>query len=336
MRILLTGGTGYVGSHTAVALIAAGHQVVLYDNLSKSSPETPTWIEQIVGGPVPFLQGDVRDVVRLEKGITEHRIEAVVHCAGFKSVGESVHQPIEYYANNVHGAIALLQAMDRTGLRRLVFSSSASVYGVPAYLPIDEDHPTSPTNPYGRGKLQIEEMLRDVANSDPCWRILCLRYFNPVGAHDSGTIGDRPTGSPSNLMPAMAMAAAGKSELTIHGGDYPTPDGTGIRDYVHVVDLAQGHAAGIAFLDSRQGWHAVNLGTGRGHSVLEVVSAFEQASGRPVPYTIRERRTGDVDCCYADVKKAARELRWVAHRSLTEMCASTWRFHGNVARRGTA
>ena len=327
MKILLTGGTGYIGSHTAVALCAQGHSVVLLDNLANSRASVAESIEQITGTAVPFVQGDIRDTANVESVLVENQIDAVIHFAGLKAVGESVQNPLAYYANNVQGTISLLQAMQACDVKTLVFSSSATVYGEPRYLPLDEAHPTSATNPYGRTKLHIEEMLQDLVASDPSWRVACLRYFNPVGAHESGLIGEDPNGIPNNLMPYVAQVAAGlRTELNVFGNDYETPDGTGVRDYIHVVDLAEGHVAALGFLQRQAGWHAINLGTGIGYSVLDIVKAFEQASGRAVPYRVAARRAGDVAQCYANPQKAATELGWTARRSLSDMCASTWRF----------
>jgi len=330
MNILLTGGNGYIGSHTAVVLAQAGHQVVLYDNLCNSRADVAQRLARIVGRPLPLVQGDVRDGARLTQTLRAHAIEAVVHFAGLKAVGESVARPLDYYDNNVAGTVQLLQAMHTAEVRKLVFSSSATVYGEPQYLPLDEAHPTRATNPYGRSKLHIEDMLADLAASDASWRIACLRYFNPVGAHDSGLIGEDPQGVPNNLMPYVAQVAGGRRErLQVFGGDYPTPDGTGVRDYIHVMDLAEGHEAALRFLQTQPGWHAFNLGTGQGHSVLEMVRAFEGASGRAVPYVIVGRRPGDVATCYASADKAARLLQWRARRGLQEMCESTWRWQRN-------
>ena len=327
MKILLTGGTGYIGSHTAVALCAQGHSVVLLDNLANSRASVAESIEQITGTAVPFVQGDIRDTANVESVLVENQIDAVIHFAGLKAVGESVQNPLAYYANNVQGTISLLQAMQACDVKTLVFSSSATVYGEPQYLPLDEAHPTSATNPYGRTKLHIEEMLQDLAASDPSWRVACLRYFNPVGAHESGLIGEDPNGIPNNLMPYVAQVAAGlRTELNVFGNDYETPDGTGVRDYIHVVDLAEGHVAALGFLQREAGWHAINLGTGVGYSVLDIVKAFEQASGQAVPYRVAARRAGDVAQCYANPLKAATELGWTARRKLSDMCASTWRF----------
>jgi UDP-glucose 4-epimerase len=327
MNILLTGGAGYIGSHTAVVLTQAGHKVVLYDNLCNSSSSVVDRLGQIAGQRLAFIQGDIRDTGLLGHALRAHAIDAVIHFAGLKAVGESVEKPVEYYANNVQGTISLLQAMQSEHIKTLVFSSSATVYGEPQYLPLDENHPTSATNAYGRSKLHIEEMLSDVARSDASWRIACLRYFNPVGAHDSGLIGENPRGTPNNLMPYIAQVAAGeRSELNVFGDDYATPDGTGVRDYIHVMDLAEGHLAALDYLGSHAGWHAINLGTGKGTSVLEMIRAFEFASGRPVPYRVVPRRPGDVAVCYAKAEKASRELQWSAKRSLADMCHSTWDF----------
>lgn len=327
MNVLLTGGTGYIGTHTAVVLAEAGHEPVLFDNLCNSDVSVLESLEAILGKRLPFVQGDVRDTALLVETLKACSIEAVVHFAGLKAVGESVVEPIGYYANNVSGTISLLQAMEAAHVETLVFSSSATVYGDPQYLPVDERHPTCPTSPYARSKLQIEEMLADVAKSRDTWRIACLRYFNPVGAHPSGLIGENPTGAPNNLMPYMARVATGKLPLlNVFGNDYPTHDGTGVRDYVHVMDLAEGHLAALDFLTKEPGWHGINLGTGRGYSVLEMVAAFEVASGRRIPFRIVSRRPGDVASYYAAVTKAAHDLDWSANRSLEDMCASAWRY----------
>ncbi|MBF0417905.1 MAG: UDP-glucose 4-epimerase GalE [Magnetococcales bacterium] len=327
MELLLTGGMGYIGSHTAVSLTLAGHRVVLYDNLVKSAEVMVERLERITGISPLFVSGDVRDTDHLTDTLRHYAIDAVIHFAGLKVVGESLEIPLEYYANNVQGTISLLQAMREVGTRSLVFSSSANVYGEPRYLPVDEAHPTGVTNPYGRTKLHVEEILFDLARSDPSWRIICLRYFNPVGAHESGLIGETPQGIPNNLMPYIARVASGElAELLVFGDDYPTPDGTGVRDFIHVMDLAEGHASAVAYLTGHSGWQAINLGTGQGYSVLEMVRAFEAASGRPVPYRIAPRRPGDSASCYANPEKALRLLDWSARRSLADMCASTWAF----------
>lgn len=327
MTILLTGGTGYIGSHTAVTLLEAGQKVVLFDNLSNSRLDVVARIEQITGQAVPFIEGDIRDTKLLQKTLQEHGCDSVLHFAGLKAVGESVAKPILYYANNVQGTIGLLQAMDAAGTRTLVFSSSATVYGEPKYLPYDEDHPTAAINPYGRTKLQIEQMLNDVCHSDLTWRVACLRYFNPVGAHPSGLIGEDPEGIPNNLMPYVAKVATGDlPAINVFGTDYPTPDGTGVRDYIHVVDLAEGHLAGLRFLETETGWHAFNLGTGQGYSVLDLINAFERTCGRRLPRTLAPRRQGDLASYYANAAKAAKELGWKASRSLDDICASAWKW----------
>lgn len=329
-RVLITGGAGYIGSHTAVALSKIGHQIVLYDNLSNSSCAVLENLGLIVGQQIQFVRGDVRDTELLASTLVAHSIDAVIHFAGLKAVGESVAKPVDYYANNVQGAISLLQAMQTQRVMALIFSSSATVYGQPQYLPIDEGHPTGATNPYGRSKLHIEQMLNDVAKSNPQWRIACLRYFNPVGAHESGLIGECPN-VPTNLMPYIAQVAAGRqSKLSVFGDDYLTSDGTGVRDYIHVMDLADGHVAALNFLSKNTGWHAINLGTGKGYSVLEMVRAFENVSSRKVPYQVVNRRPGDVAACYANPTRAGELLNWTAQRSLEEMCASTWQFQQSV------
>jgi UDP-glucose 4-epimerase len=327
MKVLLTGGTGYIGSHTAVALSQLGHEIVLFDNLSNSSELVIEKLTQITGKCLSFVKGDVRDTELVKDLLASRCIDTVIHFAGLKAVAESVKSPIDYYANNVQGVISLLQAMQAKQIKKLIFSSSATVYGQPQYLPLDENHATNPTNPYGRSKLQIEEILKDVASSDQDWRIVCLRYFNPVGAHESGLIGENPSGVPNNLMPFIAQVAAGlRTELAIFGDDYTTPDGTGLRDYIHVMDLAEGHGAALNFLSQAPGWHAFNLGTGEGYSVLEMVQAFRRVSGREVPYRFLARRAGDVAACYADPKKARERLNWSAARALDDICVSTWHF----------
>jgi UDP-glucose 4-epimerase len=327
VTLLLTGGTGYIASHTAVTLIEAGYHVVLFDNLSNSRSYVVERIERITGKSITFVEGDVRDTGLLQRTLQDHGCESVLHFAGLKAVGESVAKPLLYYANNVQGTISLVEAMAAAGTRSIVFSSSATVYGEPQYLPFDEDHPTGSTNPYGRTKLQIEEMLKDLCAADPSWRVACLRYFNPVGAHASGLIGEDPKGIPNNLMPYVAKVAAGELEAVgVFGTDYPTPDGTGIRDYIHVVDLAEGHLAGLRFLDSHPGWHVFNLGTGLGYSVLDVINAFERACGRPLQRNLLGRRDGDLASYFANSSEAARELDWHAMRTLDEMCQSTWKW----------
>ena len=339
LNILLTGGAGYIGSHTAVLLQAAGHRVCIYDNFCNSDPSVVQTLQTITGQPFTLIQGDIRDTALLQQTLDAQHIDAVIHFAGLKAVGESATLPVEYYANNVQGTISLLQAMQSAHHkpRQLVFSSSATVYGDPDYLPIDESHPTAATNPYGRTKLHIEEILRDLANADPTWRIACLRYFNPVGAHPSGLIGENPNGIPNNLMPFVAQVAAGKrKQLSVFGDDYDTPDGTGVRDYIHVLDLAEGHLAALNYLDAHAGFHIFNLGTGRGYSVLEMIRAFESASGKTVPFQIAPRRAGDIASCYASTARATEQLGWQATRDLQAMCESSWRFQQNLAQQNLA
>jgi len=325
VKVLLTGGAGYIGSHTAVECLAAGHEVVVFDNLSNSSPRSLDRVAQIAGKPVAFVQGDIRDRTSLKRLFVDYAIDAVVHFAGLKAVGESVEMPLLYYDNNVTGSIALFEEMAAAAVKAVVFSSSATVYGDPATVPITEGFPLSATNPYGRSKLFIEEMLRDIVLADTGWNIALLRYFNPVGAHESGLIGEDPRGIPNNLMPYVAQVAVGKRPfLQVFGGDYDTPDGTGVRDYIHVLDLAAGHVAALRHLLDGGDSHTVNLGTGQGCSVLQVVRAFEVASGRPVPFRVLPRRPGDVASCYADPTLAHHLFEWRARRGLSEMCADAW------------
>ena len=327
MKILLTGGAGYIGSHTAVECLASGHAVVVFDNLSNSSPKSLERVARIAGKPVDFVQGDIRDRAALRQLFADHRIDAVVHFAGLKAVGESVEKPLLYYDNNITGSVVLFEEMAAAGVKSVVFSSSATVYGDPATVPITEIFPLSATNPYGRSKLFIEDMLRDVARADTGWNIALLRYFNPVGAHESGLIGEDPRGIPNNLMPYVAQVAVGRRpHLNVFGGDYPTPDGTGVRDYIHVVDLARGHVAALNKLHQLAGVQTWNLGTGHGVSVIDMVRAFEAASGKPVPYEIVARRAGDVAQCWADTTLAARELGWRTEYDLARMCADAWRW----------
>ena len=324
---LITGGTGYIGSHTVVELMAAGHDVFILDNLCNSKASVLDRIQRIVGRRPRFEQIDVRDRPALRRIFSSHRFDAVVHFAGLKAVGESVEKPLEYYDNNVSGGVALFDCMGESGLRTIVFSSSATVYGEPATVPIREDFPLSACNPYGRSKLMIEDVLRDTAAADSAWRIALLRYFNPVGAHSSGLIGESPNGIPNNLMPYIAQVAVGKlKELRVFGDDYPTPDGTGVRDYIHVVDLARGHLAALNALRQRPGVLTVNLGTGRGYSVLEMVRAFAAASGKPVHYRVVGRRPGDVAQCFADPSLARATLGWQAQLGIDAMCTDTWRW----------
>lgn len=322
---LVTGGLGYIGSHTCVELLAAGHRVRILDNLSNSKPAVLGRIAELSGQSPEFVGADVRDRGALREALAD--CSAVIHFAGLKAVGESVAKPLLYYGNNVEGSLALFETMGEAGVNALVFSSSATVYGDPASVPIREDAPLSATNPYGRSKLMIEDILRDLAKADPTWRIALLRYFNPVGAHPSGRIGEDPNGIPNNLMPYVAQVAVGKLDcLAVFGNDYPTPDGTGVRDYIHVVDLARGHLAALEALERDGGLLTVNLGTGQGYSVLEMVKAFECASGRRVPYRIAPRRSGDIACCYADPTLATELLGWHAEYGLDAMCADAWRW----------
>jgi UDP-glucose 4-epimerase len=327
MSILVTGGAGYIGSITCVQLIAAGHRPVIVDNLANAKVAVLDRIERVAGARPAFAQGDIRDRALLVRTLRDEKIDAVIHFAGLKAVGESVAQPLAYYDNNVHGTLVLLEAMCEAGVHTMVFSSSATVYGETQRMPLSEDTPTSATSPYGRTKLMIELILADMAVSDPAWSMTALRYFNPVGAHPSGLIGEDPQGTPNNLMPFIAQVAVGRRDrLRVYGNDYPTPDGTGVRDYIHVVDLADGHLAALAYGHGRPGMHVFNLGTGRGHSVLEMLAAFGRACGRELPYEIAPRRPGDVACSWADPAHAQVALGWRATRGLDEMCADTWRW----------
>ena len=329
MNILVTGGAGYIGSHTCVELLTAGYEVVIFDNFCNSHPEALRRIEQITAKKVTLVTGDVRNQVAIEKALKEYGCEAVIHFAGLKAVGESVEKPLEYYDNNVVGTHRLLAAMQNCGVYTLVFSSSATVYGEPQRLPLTEDHPLSATNPYGRSKLIIEEMLRDMYQADPRFRIAILRYFNPVGAHVSGLIGEDPQGVPNNLMPFVAQVAVGRREyLNVWGSDYPTHDGTGVRDYIHVVDLALGHLSALNYLTVPQ-CVAINLGTGIGYSVLDVIKAFEGSSSRQIDYRLASRRPGDVAACYANPELAEKLLGWKAQRDLAAMCRDHWRWQKN-------
>ena len=325
--VLVTGGAGYIGSHTVIQLLEAGKEVIIYDNLSNASEVSLQRVKEISGKTPLFIKGDIRDKTGLDALFATYTIESVIHFAGLKAVGESVEQPLTYYDNNVNGTIQLLKAMQDAGCRSIVFSSSATVYGDPHTVPIREDFPLSATNPYGRSKLMIEEMLRDLYRSDNSWKIILLRYFNPVGAHPSGRIGEDPNGIPNNLMPFISQVAVGKREqLQIFGGDYPTPDGTGVRDYIHVMDLAKGHLHALERLKDFDKVMTINLGTGRGYSVLEMVKAFEKASGKKVPYKIVKRRAGDIATCYADPSYAKEVLGWEATRGIEEMCRDAWRW----------
>lgn len=327
MKILVTGGAGYIGSHTCVELLNVGHEVIVVDNLSNSKEEAVHRISGITGKAVTFYEEDLLDAETVHEIFSTHNIDAVIHFAGFKAVGKSVAKPLSYYQNNLISTFNLCDTMREHGVYNLVFSSSATVYGDPDRVPIKEDFSTSTVNPYGRTKLFIEEILRDLHISDDRWNIALLRYFNPVGAHESGRIGEDPNDIPNNLMPYITQVAVGKLEqLSIFGDDYDTPDGTGVRDYIHVVDLADGHLKALEKLEDHPGVVTYNLGTGRGYSVLDVVKAFEKASGQDVPYQITERRPGDAATCYADPSKAKKELGWTAERDIEDMCRDSWRW----------
>ena len=326
-KILLTGGAGFIASHTFIALLEAGYTPVIIDNLCNSNPKVLERLQRITGVTPIFVEGDVRDRVALDQVFASHAISAVLHFAGLKAVGESVDKPLEYYDNNVRGTLELLAAMRRAHVKTIVFSSSATVYGDPASTPIKEDFPLSATNPYGRSKLMIEEILGDLFKAEPDWNIACLRYFNPVGAHESGLIGEDPQGIPNNLMPFIAQVAVGRRDrLRVFGGDYPTVDGTGVRDFIHVMDLAEGHVAALRYFDRAAGLITVNLGTGRGVSVLQMIAAFEVASGKAVPYEIVARRPGDIAECWADPGLAHQRLGWSASRGLDAMARDGWRW----------
>ena len=329
MKILLTGGMGFIGSHTAVVLLEAGHDVVLFDNLSNADRSVLDRLETITGRRPAFIEGDIRDKAAMTAAL--EGADAVIHFAGLKAVGESVHKPIEYYDNNVHGTLVLLEAMRETGVKRLIFSSSSTVYGTPETLPLTEETPTGKaTNPYGRTKLHIEEILADVCRAYPDFSVVCLRYFNPIGAHPSGLIGEDPNGIPNNLLPYVARVANGVlPKLRVFGSDYPTPDGTGVRDYIHVMDLADGHAKAVPYVMNHTGWIAVNLGCGRGYSVLEIVKAFEKASGRKVPYELVARREGDIAANWADPARARELFGWEATRNIDDMCRDAWNFESH-------
>lgn len=330
-RVLVTGGAGYIGSHTVIELLQVGHEVVVLDNLCNSSAESLRRVELITGRRPEFVEGDVRDAALLIRLFATTQIDVVMHFAGLKAVGESVAMPLAYYDNNVGGTLALCRAMADAGVFHLVFSSSATVYGEPATMPIREDFPTAtPANPYGRSKLMAEEILTDLARSDERWSVALLRYFNPVGAHESGLIGEDPAGIPNNLLPFIAQVAVGRlPQLLVFGDDYPTRDGTGVRDYIHVVDLALGHLKALERIAADKGVSVWNLGTGRGYSVLEMIHAFEVASGRPVPYRIVPRRAGDIAECWSDPSRAERELGWKAERGLDQMTVDAWRWQSN-------
>jgi len=328
--ILVTGGAGYIGSHTLILLIEAGYNVVVFDNFCNSSQESIRRVEKIVDQNITTVEGDIRDKNDLHSVFDIYQIDAVIHFAGLKAVGESVEQPLKYYDNNVSGTIALCEVMKKHNCKSIIFSSSATVYGDPKTTPITEDFPTSATNPYGRSKLFIEEILRDLYISDPSWKIVLLRYFNPVGAHPSGTIGEDPNGIPNNLMPFITQTAVGKrSCLSVFGDDYDTPDGTGVRDYIHVMDLADGHVKALEKLQNFHEVMTINLGTGTGYSVLDMVKAFEKASEKNVPYCIAPRRAGDIAKCYADPSYAKKILDWEATKGIDEMCQDSWRWQKN-------
>ncbi len=329
-KVLITGGMGFIGSHTYVALVGVGYVPLILDNLSNSNPLVLERLNRITKVRSEFIKGDVRDRLLLDKIFSENQISAVIHFAGLKAVGESVEKPLVYYDNNVHGTIELLFAMEKANVRTLIFSSSATVYGDPKAIPVCEDFSLSATNPYGRSKLMIEGILGDLYKSNPRWNIACLRYFNPVGAHPSGLIGEDPSGIPNNLMPYILQVAVGRQKkLYIYGNDYPTPDGTGMRDYIHVMDLAEGHVAALKFCEKHGGMLTVNLGTGEGTSVLQMVHAFEKASLRSIPYEIVARRAGDVAKCWADPSLALVKLGWKASRGLAKMCEDSWRWQNN-------
>lgn len=328
MKVLVTGGMGYIGSHTCVQLIDAGMEPIILDNLCNAKEKVLDRIKMISGVAPVFYHGDIRDEALLDSIFSEHDIKAVIHFAGLKAVGESVAKPLEYYDNNVNGSLVLARSMRKAGVKNIIFSSSATVYGDPASVPITESFPTgATTNPYGRSKYMVEECLSDLFNADPSWSITLLRYFNPVGAHPSGLMGEDPQGIPNNLMPYIAQVAVGRREkLSVYGNDYPTPDGTGVRDYIHVMDLADGHLAALTRVGLKSGLHIYNLGTGKGSSVLDMVEAFSQACGKDVAYEVCPRRAGDIAECWASTEKAERELGWKATRSVKEMTEDTWRW----------
>ena len=327
MKILVTGGAGYIGSHTCVLLLEAGHELVVVDNLVNSKALSLDRVQEITGKSVDFVKADIRDEAMMLAILKSHTIDAVIHFAGLKAVGESTRIPVDYYDNNVGGTIALLKVMQEAEVYNIIFSSSATVYGDPHTVPITEDFPLSATNPYGRSKLMVEQVLSDLQSSDERWSVTLLRYFNPVGAHPSGLIGEDPNGIPNNLMPYIAQVAIGKLEqLSVFGDDYPTPDGTGVRDYIHVVDLAQGHLAALERNTNRAGRHVYNLGTGQGYSVLEMRAAFEKACGREIPYIMAKRRPGDIAACWADPSWAEQDLSWSAELGLDDMTADAWRW----------
>ena len=331
MKILVTGGAGYIGSHTCVELQQNGYDVAVIDNLSNSSEESLKRVAKITGKEVPFYKVDILDKEEMDKVFTKEQPDAVIHFAGLKAVGESVEKPYEYYNNNIAGTLCLIDVMRKHNVKNIIFSSSATVYGDPAIIPITEECPKGVcTNPYGWTKWMLEQILTDIQKADPEWNVVLLRYFNPIGAHESGTIGENPNGIPNNLMPYVTQVAVGKlKELGIFGNDYDTPDGTGVRDFIHVVDLAKGHVKALAKIKDKSGLNIYNLGTGVGYSVLDVVKNFEEATGVKVPYVIKPRRAGDIAICYSDASKAKRELGWVAEKGIKEMCADSWRWQKN-------
>ena len=331
MKILVTGGAGYIGSHTVIELQNAGHEVVVVDNLSNSSEVALQRVVEITGKEVTLYQVDIRDRAGLNRVMDKHSFDCCIHFAGLKAVGESVSLPWEYYDNNIHGTLVLLDVMRKNGCKNIIFSSSATVYGDPAVIPITEECPKGQcTNPYGHTKSMLEQIMMDMQKADPAWNVVLLRYFNPIGAHQSGTIGEDPNGIPNNLMPYITQVAVGKlKELGVFGNDYDTPDGTGVRDYIHVVDLAKGHVKALKKIEDNSGLSIYNLGTGKGYSVLDIVKNFEEANGVKIPYSIKPRRPGDIATCYSDASKAERELGWKAEYGIREMCADSWRWQSN-------
>ena len=330
-KILITGGAGYIGSHTALELLNEGYEVVVYDNLCNSSKESLKRVEELTGKTITFYEGDVMDEAALKAMLEKEGVDAVIHCAALKAVGESVQKPLEYYRNNITGALTLMDVMKQTGVKNIVFSSSATVYGSPEEMPITEECPKGQcTNPYGWTKSMMEQIMTDVQKANPDMNVILLRYFNPVGAHESGRIGEDPKGIPNNLMPYISQVAVGKLEkLGVFGDDYDTPDGTGVRDYIHVVDLAVGHVKALKKIDENAGLCIYNLGTGHGYSVLDIVKNFEEANGIKIPYVIKPRRAGDIATCYCDPSKAKKELGWEAQYGIREMCADSWRWQKN-------
>ena len=330
-KILITGGAGYIGSHTALELLNEGYEVVVYDNLCNSSKESLKRVEELTGKTITFYEGDVMDEAALKAMLEKEGVDAVIHCAALKAVGESVQKPLEYYRNNITGTLTLMDVMKQTGVKNIVFSSSATVYGSPEEMPITEECPKGQcTNPYGWTKSMLEQILTDIQKADPEWNVVLLRYFNPIGAHKSGTIGENPNGIPNNLMPYITQVAVGKlKELGVFGNDYDTPDGTGVRDYIHVVDLAKGHVKALKKIEEKAGLKIYNLGTGKGYSVLDIVKNFEAATGVKIPYVIKARRPGDIATCYSSAEKAKEELGWTAEYGIKEMCEDSWRWQSN-------